>query len=162
MVNGMETLNLLQVPTAKGSRPTPTAKLLPWSIRCTAFAKRQIQVAAAEKLRVPKVGLEPTPPCGDRILSPARLPFRHFGCGGVCKGAAIQISPPGKPGQVGVRVSDRDLSCCELRIHPSETVADLGSGQKHRLGVAIKGLGDVRLECLPKSAPRMPQVSSRK
>ncbi len=23
---------------------------------------------------VPKVGLEPTPPCGDRILSPARLP----------------------------------------------------------------------------------------
>jgi Bacterial regulatory protein, Fis family len=28
---------------------------------------------------VPKVGLEPTPPCGDRILSPARLPFRHFG-----------------------------------------------------------------------------------
>ena len=32
----------------------------------------------AERL-VPKVGLEPTPPCGDRILSPARLPFRHFG-----------------------------------------------------------------------------------
>ena len=28
---------------------------------------------------IPKVGLEPTPPCGDRILSPARLPFRHFG-----------------------------------------------------------------------------------
>jgi hypothetical protein len=23
---------------------------------------------------IPKVGLEPTPPCGDRILSPARLP----------------------------------------------------------------------------------------
>jgi len=30
---------------------------------------------------IPKVGLEPTPPCGDRILSPARLPFRHFGIG---------------------------------------------------------------------------------
>ncbi len=28
---------------------------------------------------VPKVGLEPTPCCQDRILSPARLPFRHFG-----------------------------------------------------------------------------------
>src|SRR4051795_12784258 len=28
---------------------------------------------------VPKVGLEPTPSCEDRILSPARLPFRHFG-----------------------------------------------------------------------------------
>jgi hypothetical protein len=29
--------------------------------------------------RMPKVGLEPTPTCVDRILSPARLPFRHFG-----------------------------------------------------------------------------------
>jgi hypothetical protein len=29
---------------------------------------------------LPKVGLEPTPTCVDRILSPARLPFRHFGC----------------------------------------------------------------------------------
>ena len=25
------------------------------------------------------MGLEPTPSCEDRILSPARLPFRHFG-----------------------------------------------------------------------------------
>ena len=33
----------------------------------------------AGKVRVPKVGLEPTPSCEDRILSPARLPFRHFG-----------------------------------------------------------------------------------
>ena len=28
---------------------------------------------------IPKEGLEPTRPCGHRILSPARLPFRHFG-----------------------------------------------------------------------------------
>lgn len=28
---------------------------------------------------IPKVGLEPTRPCGHRILNPARLPFRHFG-----------------------------------------------------------------------------------
>ena len=28
---------------------------------------------------IPKVGLEPTPSCEDRILSPARLPFRHSG-----------------------------------------------------------------------------------
>src|SRR5262249_12346405 len=33
------------------------------------------------KLKIPKVGLEPTHPCGYRILSPARLPFRHFGSG---------------------------------------------------------------------------------
>ena len=31
------------------------------------------------------MGLEPTPTCVDRILSPARLPFRHFGVPG-CPG----------------------------------------------------------------------------
>jgi hypothetical protein len=29
-------------------------------------------------LLLAKVGLEPTPSCEDRILSPARLPFRHL------------------------------------------------------------------------------------
>ncbi len=28
---------------------------------------------------MPRVGLEPTLPCGKRILSPPRLPFRHPG-----------------------------------------------------------------------------------
>ena len=28
---------------------------------------------------VPREGLEPTLPCGKRILSPSRLPFRHLG-----------------------------------------------------------------------------------
>ena len=28
---------------------------------------------------VPKEGLEPSLPCGKRILNPSRLPFRHFG-----------------------------------------------------------------------------------
>ena len=28
---------------------------------------------------VPKVGLEPTRPCGHYALNVARLPFRHFG-----------------------------------------------------------------------------------
>jgi hypothetical protein len=32
-----------------------------------------------EEIEIPKVGLEPTRPCGHWILSPARLPFRHFG-----------------------------------------------------------------------------------
>ena len=31
---------------------------------------------------VPKVGVEPTTPFGERILNPPRLPFRHFGSGG--------------------------------------------------------------------------------
>jgi hypothetical protein len=31
------------------------------------------------KYLVPKVGLEPTRPCGHWILSPARLPFHHSG-----------------------------------------------------------------------------------
>ena len=32
-----------------------------------------------ERSKIPEVGVEPTPPCEDRILSPARLPFRHSG-----------------------------------------------------------------------------------
>lgn len=28
---------------------------------------------------MPEVGLEPTRPCGQRILNPSRLPFRHSG-----------------------------------------------------------------------------------
>ena len=31
------------------------------------------------ELVVPREGLEPTLPCGKRILSPPRLPFRHLG-----------------------------------------------------------------------------------
>src|SRR5690606_22305399 len=31
------------------------------------------------KMRVPKVGFEPTRPWGQRFLRPPRLPFRHFG-----------------------------------------------------------------------------------
>ena len=30
---------------------------------------------------MPGAGFEPTPPCGERILSPPRLPFRHPGKG---------------------------------------------------------------------------------
>jgi hypothetical protein len=35
--------------------------------------------APLECQRVPKEGLEPSRPFGRRILSPLRLPFRHFG-----------------------------------------------------------------------------------
>lgn len=33
-------------------------------------------------MEVPGVGIEPTRPCGQGILSPQRLPFRHPGDGG--------------------------------------------------------------------------------
>ncbi len=38
-----------------------------------------LQGHAAKGSQVPEVGVEPTPPEGDWILSPARLPFRHSG-----------------------------------------------------------------------------------
>ena len=41
-----------------------------------------LQRAASLCTQIPKVGLEPTRPCGHWILSPARLPFRHFGLSG--------------------------------------------------------------------------------
>ena len=36
-------------------------------------------VSGGNEGEVPREGLEPTPPCGERILSPPRLPFRHLG-----------------------------------------------------------------------------------
>jgi hypothetical protein len=45
------------------------------------------QSFSGESVVLPKVGLEPTPTCVDRILSPARLPFRHFG-GSAARGLA--------------------------------------------------------------------------
>ena len=39
-----------------------------------------MQVVVAKRLRVvPRAGVEPARPCGQRILSPQRLPFRHPG-----------------------------------------------------------------------------------
>src|SRR5690606_9631482 len=35
--------------------------------------------ATKRRGEVPEVGVEPTRPCGHRILNPARLPFRHSG-----------------------------------------------------------------------------------
>src|SRR3954468_14329266 len=42
----------------------------------TTSVRRLLDITAA---RIPKVGLEPTRVLPHRILSPARLPFRHFG-----------------------------------------------------------------------------------
>ena len=36
-------------------------------------------IAGRSVAMVPREGVEPTPPCGERILSPPRLPFRHLG-----------------------------------------------------------------------------------
>lgn len=47
----------------------------------SAFGGEKTDSHASLSWKVPKVGLEPTPSCEDRILSPARLPFRHFGLG---------------------------------------------------------------------------------
>ncbi len=60
-------------PREGGPRERPTAR----------FRKSSPDTSASPDARtrvlVPKVGLEPTRPCGRRILSPLRLPFRHFG-----------------------------------------------------------------------------------
>ena len=50
-----------------------TATLFP---NCSHWANRQ--VAICRKSILPKVGLEPTPSCEDRILSPVRLPFPWY------------------------------------------------------------------------------------
>ena len=39
----------------------------------------RVHVEGSQPERMPGVGVEPTRPCGPRILSPLRLPFRHPG-----------------------------------------------------------------------------------
>jgi hypothetical protein len=51
----------------------------PFAVAREACFQRIVANPQRRGSRVPKVGLEPTPSCEDRILSPARLPFRHFG-----------------------------------------------------------------------------------
>ena len=52
--------------------------------------------------QIPEVGVEPTPSCEDRILSPARLPFRHFGLPMSLPATSVCVKPgdetmPGPP-----------------------------------------------------------------
>ncbi len=47
---------------------------------------------AAKSETVPGEGLEPSPFCKERILSPQRLPFRHPGLEGVFSGAKVKLS----------------------------------------------------------------------
>lgn len=61
---------------------------LPWPVCCSNAIRGQFQASNRLPLQaskpfssVPGVGLEPTRPFGQRILSPPRLPFRHPGEG---------------------------------------------------------------------------------
>jgi hypothetical protein len=45
-------------------------------------AKLMEVVVTVRLVMVPRVGVEPTRPYGQRILSPQRLPFRHPGTAG--------------------------------------------------------------------------------
>lgn len=59
---------------------------LPQLFRCGSQRKKEgsrfLKSLAAIPRLVPEVGVEPTRPCGHRILNPARLPFRHSGSRG--------------------------------------------------------------------------------
>jgi hypothetical protein len=48
------------------------------NLRCE-FHRRRNTAAKVLMVLVPRVGVEPTRPYGQRILSPQRLPFRHPG-----------------------------------------------------------------------------------
>ena len=67
--------------------------------------------AATGSVLVPKVGFEPTRPEGHRILSPTRLPFRHFGRllgHSSDEGSEVQrISPRRRPAPQPSRYGDR-------------------------------------------------------
>ncbi len=47
--------------------------------RVASTSKRGSQPIRLQAAALPVAGLEPALPCGKRILSPSRLPFRHTG-----------------------------------------------------------------------------------
>ena len=55
------------------------ARSLRRNSRETKKAARLREQPQSIKALIPEEGLEPTRPCGQRILSPSRLPFRHSG-----------------------------------------------------------------------------------
>ena len=69
-------------PVAHKQTPRKTWKFV--SLRLSSCCTGKKKAATEPKIQdarreVPEVGLEPTLPCGNWILSPARLPFRHSG-----------------------------------------------------------------------------------
>jgi hypothetical protein len=62
-------------------QPTREAVEVPWAALWSTVARLSSFALDANRMPmvVPKVGFEPTRGCPQRILSPPRLPFRHFG-----------------------------------------------------------------------------------
>ena len=59
------------------SRQAPVKRL--YEVEDTNAGTLLVSKEGISGAEVPREGLEPTPPCGERILSPLRLPFRHLG-----------------------------------------------------------------------------------
>ena len=56
------------------------AAILGMAFRGRGMGIAQLWVGQDQRIHVvPEEGVEPTRPCGQRILSPPRLPFRHSG-----------------------------------------------------------------------------------
>jgi hypothetical protein len=83
------------------------------------------------KFLVPKVGLEPTPSCLDRILSPARLPFRHFGLLAYQQFTSTvgAVNAGGSSGPSGIRpLESRLVEIVSLTVSFHRDVAFRGGG----------------------------------
>ena len=83
--------------------------------------------------QVPKVGLEPTRVLPHRILSPARLPFRHFGFFGQ---ESIRTNNPDRAtghnnlGNSGGRIRTSDPRLMNPRVDRRNALKDNGSGNR--------------------------------
>ena len=68
-----------RTPTCPRCHPNGVTKMLPKPLPALPAQSRSTCRNHVRPLIMPKVGLEPTRPLGHKILSLARLPFRHFG-----------------------------------------------------------------------------------
>ena len=78
----LEQVMLSCLSVSSGSSPSPGWRSATTDTRRLSSVPhvKSLVLPAVDQVRmVPKEGFEPTHPCGQRILSPPRLPFRHFG-----------------------------------------------------------------------------------
>ncbi len=83
---------------------------------------------------VPEEGVEPTRPCGQRILSPSRLPFRH-------SGSSFEIVVAGT---IYVKVKSKKLRLKQTRFPTSEPGSLDRTSPATRYSIAHPGLTESR------------------
>jgi hypothetical protein len=110
---------------------TPQA---PTGLGLAASVCRSMYGFASVCTEIPEEGVEPSPPEGDWILSPARLPFRHSGVQGLPARRGPILSEPALPDKLVPPGLMRPLSsgACRRGVAPHGAAGFLGDSRAPR------------------------------